>query len=223
MTTPWDRLEAAAAALDAAPPDRLADPAWLATAVAAAGLFWDRRAIYGRWEHRTAPPGEPGLWQHPEEFARFLVRAAARRPRRVLELGTFHGFSGVLMGAYLRRFDPALELVSADPVRWLPDPLPAVFRRITYRPGTDAGAYAAEAVDLVFIDADHSYAAVAADYERTRHCPAVALHDVNDAYIRDADPAGGVWRLWREVRGTRPAEEFLRDDGQAWMGIGLLT
>jgi hypothetical protein len=59
-------------------------------------------------------------------------------------------------------------------------------------------------VDLVLIDADHSYRAVRADFERERRFPHrfIALHDITGARRQTA----GVARLWREIAGGRKLE-----------------
>ncbi|MFO8073634.1 MAG: class I SAM-dependent methyltransferase [Polyangia bacterium] len=78
-------------------------------------------------------------------------------------------------------------------------------------------------VDLVMIDADHSYRAVRADFERERRFQQrfVALHDITGARRQTA----GVGRLWREISGghkleiVRPAAELGLD--HSLMGIGI--
>lgn len=228
---PWQRLGAARGELLAAPLGDLKNKAWLAPVLASAGLYDDGREVYGVWRTHRAKPREPGLWQHPEEMAAFLIRAGELAPRSVLELGTFYGFFSVLCRAYLERFAPdpgTFSFTTADATRWLPpDPLPpnigAVFAGIDYRPHTHSGHYAGETYDLVYIDADHTRAAAALDYARLGHCRAVAFHDINDACVRDRCADGGVWGLWRDLKSTRPHEEFIRSDGHEWMGTGLLT
>lgn len=79
------------------------------------------------------------------------------------------------------------------------------------------------AVDLVFIDGDHRYGAVRADFERERGLPHrfLALHDICGARRQTR----GVARLWGEIEGgmkaeiVRPHVELGLD--RSTMGIGL--
>ena len=87
--------------------------------------------------------------------------------------------------------------------------------------------------DVVFIDGDHSYDWARRDFENLgRHARLVcAFHDIS---VREYTPqGGGVFRFWRELRGTisRTATMLevchavpgphVPDDG-LWMGIGLI-
>ena len=71
--------------------------------------------------------------------------------------------------------------------------------------------------DLVFIDADHAYGSVRADYERERRQPHrfLAFHD-----IKNTEHAPGVVRLWNELGGKKRELYVPRPDGEQ-MGIGL--
>ncbi len=222
MTTPYDRLESTAANIDNLPLELLTDPASLAGFLANAGLFNDGVVPYGRWQQYCNKVGEPGLWQHPVEFASLLVRVARDKPARVLDLGTFHGFGSVLMSSYFRRFNPEARVTAADWHRWITDPNPAPLKRIDYYPHTHSGHYSGMEWDFVFIDADHNYDAAITDYGRLKGAKLLAFHDVADHSVRDRCPNQGVYRLWRELKDTRPHEEFVHAE-PGWMGIGLLT
>lgn len=69
-------------------------------------------------------------------------------------------------------------------------------------------------VDLVFIDADHSYGSVRQDFERERKQPHrfLAFHD-----IKNTEHAAGVVRLWNEIGGKK--RELVADG--SGMGIGI--
>lgn len=73
-------------------------------------------------------------------------------------------------------------------------------------------------MDLVFIDADHSYGSVRQDYEREKKQPHrfLAFHD-----IKNVAHAPGVVRLWNEIGGKKRELYVPREDGRAEMGIGL--
>ncbi|HEX9640579.1 MAG TPA: class I SAM-dependent methyltransferase [Candidatus Krumholzibacteria bacterium] len=73
-------------------------------------------------------------------------------------------------------------------------------------------------IDLVFIDADHSYGSVRADYERERKQAHrfLAFHD-----IKNTRQAPGVVRLWNEIGGKKRELYVPRTDGGDEMGIGI--
>lgn len=78
-------------------------------------------------------------------------------------------------------------------------------------------------VDFLFIDGDHSYDGVRADFEMysplVREGGGVAFHDV----VERAPHTGcEVDRLWKELRERHRHEEFVEDWEQGWAGIGLL-
>jgi hypothetical protein len=71
--------------------------------------------------------------------------------------------------------------------------------------------------DLVFIDADHSYAGVRRDYKNYKHMAKwLAFHDVNQSKER---PSHGPTRLWHELEGKK--KEFISPKWKK--GIGLLV
>lgn len=76
--------------------------------------------------------------------------------------------------------------------------------------------------DCVFIDGDHSYEGVKADYENYgKMGRIVAFHDI--AYApNQKEPWGGieVKRFWNEIKQGRKSKEFVEIDGN--MGIGVL-
>ncbi len=80
------------------------------------------------------------------------------------------------------------------------------------------------AVDVLFIDGDHSYAGAKQDFESYRALVrpggAVALHDI----VPQKDhPEIEVSRLWAEIRGRYQVREFVEDWNQSAMGIGMVT
>lgn len=86
-------------------------------------------------------------------------------------------------------------------------------------------------LDLLFIDGDHEYDGVKADFEAYRHLlregAIVAFHDiVLDFGVRKGVKtdmwAGGVPIFWREVKNGFLTWELVEDPDQDAFGIGLL-
>lgn len=171
--------------------------------------------------------------QRQDEFARLLALYRERRPRRVVEVGTYHG--GTLYH-WLRNAAPGAVVVSLDSYTtgvdnralydaWRP---PGVTLHALAGDSRDP-ALAAQVRDLVgeadwlFIDAGHFEPEVRGDY--ALYAPLVAdsgvivLHDILD---HPAHPELQVWRLWRDIRasGAR-TEEIISDPNQDDCGIGV--
>ena len=77
-----------------------------------------------------------------------------------------------------------------------------------------------ESVDFLFIDGDHSYAGVKADYEMygplVRKGGIIALHDIG------INEEGGVYHLWNQLKAThKDYKEFLCEQNEE-KGIGVL-
>jgi cephalosporin hydroxylase len=85
-------------------------------------------------------------------------------------------------------------------------------------------ALAGRPVDFLFIDGDHSYAGVKADYEQysglVRSGGLVAFHDI---VLHPANPDCRVHEFWAELKQTTSARELVDRDGyETWGGIGVV-
>ncbi len=227
-------LATATVEIRSAPVDDLTDPAWLAHVIASAGLYddGDGRTLYGEWEPDKVPPKATGVWQHPDEFAAFLIWMGKRAPRRTLDIGCFHGVGTILMGAYFRRFNPESLVAGIDVLRWQGADAVAAYPGCLVYTGDAAhmvawGLVPKAGYDLVFVDADHSYDGAKADWFKAReNARFVAFHDVNDDFVANTPGyGGGVPRLWREIKAEHPGKtvEFIRGDGVKYFGIGCVV
>ena len=86
------------------------------------------------------------------------------------------------------------------------------------------GALAGEMADVLFIDADHTYEGVAADYHGYRPVVRpgglIVFHDiVPHPYV----PSVGVRDLWTEISELWPSTEIITDREARWGGIGILV
>ena len=92
----------------------------------------------------------------------------------------------------------------------------------------------ADRFDFLFIDGDHEYEGVRADflayYDLVRPGGLIAFHDiVPDEFARTGQRTsgsqcygGGVYRLWQELRDRFPHREFVQSWDQNGFGIGVL-
>lgn len=180
-------------------------------------------------------------WQVRSEFEQLLDLLAADSPRVVLEIGTAHG--GTLFSFARVAADDAL-LVTVDlpagkfgggyhPARG------ALYRRFagarqrvvpllgdSHDPSTLARireALGARLVDFLFIDGDHDYEGVKADFEQyaplVRSGGLIALHDIVDG---NRELVGGVPAFWKELASSQETIELVESWNQEAYGIGLV-
>jgi predicted O-methyltransferase YrrM len=182
---------------------------------------------------------QPAPFQIREEIIGLLERLSEQPPRSIVELGTARGGTLFLLtrvaahdatlvsvdmadgpfgGGYPRTHAPLLKsfarerqtihLIRGDTHS------PATFDRVRQAVGAP--------IDLLFIDADHTYEGVRGDYEM--YAPLVAsggLIGFHDIVEGPHEAVGDVPRFWREIR-PEGAEEIVADWGQGGYGIGLM-
>jgi cephalosporin hydroxylase len=184
-----------------------------------------------------------GAIQHRAELTRFLAIVRLQRPRVVVEIGTARG--GTLYGLACVAARDAL-LVSIDlpggkfgggyddvtrrrmeryarrrqTLRFLPLDSHSASTRNRLIELLDG-----RPVDLLYIDGDHTYEGVRADFAGYTPLVApegrVAFHDIVSG---DAERSGGVPRFWSELKAQMHEEplEFVDDWNQNGLGIGVL-
>lgn len=184
---------------------------------------WDA-GVQAVFEARGEPAVDCAL-QNREELIGLCEFIYTHRIRSYLEIGIW---TGRVVGALHRIFD--FDRVAACDHGWaesfgLPAATPPDCRLL--RADSDSPEFLAwraslGPVDLVLIDANHAYRAVARDFEINRAFPHrfLALHDITGYHRATA----GVARLWREIEGNkleivRPHLELGLD--HSTMGIGL--
>lgn len=222
----WCKLRAAVWALRAASIGDLKDAEFIARAIRRAGLVCDPRNLYGA-DNRFMNSGPFGLWQIPAQLAHCLVELSRYHIATLIEIGTWSGWTVTFMGAYLRRFNPALQITTVDTGNcWGLARRPLIPMRV--HQGTSAD-FRGQCFDLSLIDGDHSYRACRADYDNVgREAPLCVLHDINDRFVANYAPnQGGVPRLWAELKSCPPAgarmlEYCHHSEAQRVMGIGLI-
>jgi predicted O-methyltransferase YrrM len=163
-----------------------------------------------------------GARQKPSEFAELLRLVRRMKPRVIVEIGAGEG--GATYG--LRLAAPGATVVSIDM-----DKTVATILGDSHAPATIAalrGVLQGRPIDVLFIDGDHSYEGVRADFEMyaplVRSGGIVTFHDI---LPHPAYPGYGVDRYWQEITPTYPHREFVDPSvdwgwGQ-WGGIGIIT
>jgi predicted O-methyltransferase YrrM len=180
--------------------------------------------------------------QQLDELLPLLERVQALEPRRVCEVGT--SAAGTL---YLltRVSAPDALIVSVDisiplHTRGLRARLAGQRQRLVSIEGDShaaetvsriEGLLAGEPLDFLFIDGDHSYDGVRADFESygtlVRPGGLIALHDVNEDFrtrrgVETPSISGEVPRFWRELKQSHKTEELIADPDQDGFGIGVV-
>ncbi len=166
--------------------------------------------------------------QDPEEVAWLCGRI--KGAKSVLEIGSCHGNSLRLFAPHLASGAIIRSIDIGDGTDWHEEQTwPPLLKTISdlQKQGFDArvnlrNSKAPDAVkwaefwapyDFVFIDGDHSYDGVKADWlNYGPMAPLVGFHDI-------AYQPREVKRLWAEIKATHDTEEIVRSR----MGIGLVT
>ena len=180
-----------------------------------------------------------GAWRHDAnqkltEFAELIRLLSERELNVVVEIGTAHGGT---YWAWCRLATPAAHLISVDlpghdewdaRVRSYPRPTQAqtLIRADSHDPETVRSLDGLRGtVDLLFIDGDHSYDGVRADFESysplVRPGGLIAFHDVESAN----HPASQVDRFWTQLRDlydTRELIDSADDEHSGRYGIGVI-
>jgi cephalosporin hydroxylase len=183
-------------------------------------------------------------YQKREEILPFLERVARLQPQRICEIGAASG--GTLCALSHAATESAL-VISLDrdftPARLKALPQLGRPRQTVVCIAGDsheanihsrvAALIGGERLDLLFIDGDHSYAGVKADFEMycgfVRTGGVIGFHDiVPDFTSRHGIPtpadSGGVPAFWQEIKARFPGtQEFVGSPDQDGYGIGLLS
>jgi predicted O-methyltransferase YrrM len=163
-------------------------------------------------------------------------------PRRILEIGTGLGGSAYSLSRIAR---PGSLIVTVDN-----SPLAREYVSIYQRPGRTrivnviGDSHAPEtlehigdalgpgSVDLLYIDGDHSYEGVKADFENyKRFCrpgTLIAFHDIHPDHAHSTGTqtlsnSGEVFKFWHELKSLHPRhQEFIEAPTQDGFGIGVI-
>ena len=186
-----------------------------------------------------------GITQQPEEARRLWTLVRALKPKSVLEIGLDAGGTFFL---WTRAAAPDALLIAIDTRpsgklgRWSPFQLSRRSfardnQRIRLLLGRDSHSeetartvrtlLAGDRLDFLFIDGDHSYAGVRADFELygplVQPGGLIALHDIWPASRSGGTcpPNDGVVDFWRELASGLETEQFV-DRSPDGFGIGVV-
>jgi predicted O-methyltransferase YrrM len=178
------------------------------------------------------------------EVMELLKRIEVRQPKTILEIGTARGGTLFLFTraahreAYLVSLDLPNgqfggELVTHPSLREMILPRMALPRQTmhflrgnshideTYQ--ATMAVLAGRNLDVLFIDGDHSYDGVKADFEMYKPVVSregiVAFHDVAQ---HSKNSGCEVSEFWSEVKHSYRHEEIIENSDQGWAGVGIL-
>lgn len=200
---------------------------------------------YGFKPYRLARQviGQKLALQRKWELVPLLGMVAGLRPDVVLEIGTYRG--GTLY-CWAELAGDTATLISLDLPgggfgggyreedvarfqSWLkPGQSLVCLRQDSHAPQTLEAAKSAlhgRQIDLLFIDGDHTYEGVKADFEMygplVRPGGLIVLHDI---VISPPHPDCRVYEFWNEVRNRYRSFELVDRDGfEIWGGLGVLV
>lgn len=183
---------------------------------------------------------EFGITQMRGEITALIERLRRLAPKSIVEVGTHKGGNSFL---FCHAVTTAERVVGVDLCVQNADKLVHFTRRgqryfplhgdsqteqMRARVLSKLGGHS---VDFLFIDGDHSYAGVKADFELyaplVRKGGIIALHDIvpdhRTRFGRDTGCyAGEVHRFWSELKGTQHCEELVDNPEQDGFGIGVV-
>ncbi|MDX1993564.1 MAG: class I SAM-dependent methyltransferase [bacterium] len=180
--------------------------------------------------------------QKRPEIVSFLTQITALKPRYVCEIGTARGGTLFLL---MRAAQSNAVILSVDPgttpsrqkmfiagkkqqqhVHLLREDSHAA-STLTLVKQTLGG----KLLDVLFIDGDHSYAGVKADFEMysplVRSGGIIGFHDIVPDYkarkgIQTEHKTGEVPQFWQEIKSQYQSQELIEDKEQDGYGIGIL-
>jgi len=192
--------------------------------------FWLRASSY--WVPAHFPRS---AWVSHAPFTFWLMDVL--RPRSIVELGTFQGYSCFVFAEGARRLGLDCSISALD--SWEGDDhaghygdwvytevaavaardYPASVRLVRGYFEQSRPLFSEDSVDLLHIDGRHGYDDVLSDFtawqSTVRQGGIVLFHD-----IAEHQPGFGVWRLWEELREQHPSFEFEHGHGLGVLAIG---
>jgi predicted O-methyltransferase YrrM len=172
------------------------------------------------------------IFQWEQEFTQLLDLYRELAPKRVLEVGTYHGgtlyhwLTNAAEGAKIATVDSYAVGVDNRALydTWVPGGVKLkVIAGRSAAESTVAQAKEWAPYDFIFIDAGHYYTEVKADWEAylplAQKGAVVAFHDI---LTHSEHPEIEVGRLWAEIKQDFDTEEIVANPDASWGGIGVV-
>lgn len=178
------------------------------------GIVYEARCAYGLDNQYMVSPSQTGIYQTPIQLAEFLVEISHKRLSSYLEVGVYKGGNFLFVSNYLKMFNPFIICTALDIVDLLNEDTRDL---VNVTIGTTENLKK-QKFDLVFIDADHEYNEVRADFMNVgQHAKYCAFHDIND------ESCPGPSLFWGEIKHLYKSKEFTKHSlNQKVHGIGLM-
>jgi len=230
-----DKLETGVEKLLNAEVSDLSNIEFITSIISNIGLFQDLRkspenpniSMYGNDVNYMMNKPKCGLWQTPIQLSKFVVELRDKNIKTYLDIGTLTGWTITFVAAYLSRF--GLEYVDAYDIYpecnldvqhvWKKYNLPINYIVAPYK--KQLGLIKSE-YDFIFIDGNHEYNYVRADYDRFKNMTTMlGFHDINDYWCT------GVVKVWNEVKNENKSNSIIYEyidhpNNFRLMGIGCI-
>ena len=168
-----------------------------------------------------------GILQVPSEFVDFCHFISDKRYDTAVEVGVAMGRSSFIIAALLYRNNKELTYDMIDIVDNIRDfdrfaqLIPALRKQI---PNT-SNDFSGKAYDFCFIDGDHSYDGVMADWNNLgKHAKKMTVF--HDIYGHEYDEyGGGTVKAWQDIASATSDSEHIvfSKYPDKWMGIGIIA
>ena len=164
-----------------------------------------------------------GLWQIPRQLAETLIYLSDKNIKSFMEIGTYAGFTTLLIVSYLKRFSNFNKCISVDVFDLRPDDIKDLFLKLNIEHKISTSSeFKNKKFDLCFIDGNHEYKWVKKDFlnvgVNSKFC---MFHDINDRNCgKEAVP-----KFWNELKNNNKISyhEFLyHSQKNKIMGIGII-
>lgn len=189
------------------------------------GLAYDERDLYGDdIIYMLKNKDTDGMWQIPSQINNLLKFLSNKTIDNYLDIGTYNGYTHVLIKSILEKNNKNIETTTIDPFNFINNELIETFNVNKITTTSDDPIIKNNNYDLVFIDGNHDYSYVKNDFYnvgiKSKYC---VFHDINDMYIKEKCENGGVVTFWNEIKQNYKYLEFTEHpNNYNIMGIGIL-
>jgi cephalosporin hydroxylase len=182
-----------------------------------------------------------GLGQNRDEFLRFLAHIEGTKPVNVMEIGVRDGGTNFMFANALHTCRTVVGLdIHLQNIYLLRTFCPDWIRRQVFVCGNSTHLRTINRVrkrlgsaklDVLFIDGDHSYSGIVADFKAyrkfVRDDGIIAFHDICIDHhrrfgIETPNDSGEVYIFWQKLRRIYETMEFFSDEKQNGAGIGII-